>query len=116
MDFADRSCYDRPMRAFICEVKHPGLRRLLPADLVPANELDGLTRGPSRTPAAVVRALLEEPDADDLRTEVTAGRHHDACGLLLNRAIALMTISVSLPHRAGTIVAARLAAAPPSRT
>ena len=104
---ARRPCYDPTMRAFICEIDHHGLRRLWPEDLLPATEMGGLARGPSPKPAAVVRVLLEEPDAEDLRTEVAAGRHHDACGLLLNRAIELMTISVAVPHPAGTSAAAR---------
>ena len=94
------------MKAFVCEIDHHGLHRLLPEDLLPAEELDGLTRGRSRKPAAIIRALLEEPDAEDLRTEVAAGRHHGACGLLLNRAIELMTLSVAVPDPAGPSAAA----------
>ena len=72
----------RPMRAFVCEVDHQGLRRFLPEDFLPAEELAGRAR-PGRRTTAVVWALLEEPDAEDVRTEVGAGRHHEratCCG------------------------------------
>jgi hypothetical protein len=95
------------MMVFVCEVDHHGLRRLRPEDLLPAEDLDSLSRGRSHEPTAVVRALLEEPDAEDLRTEVAAGRHHEACGLLVNRAVELTTISVSVPDPAGIGSAAR---------
>lgn len=95
------------MRAFVCELDHHGLRRLMPEDLLPAEELTRRAAGPSRRPSAVVRVLLEEPDAEALRDEIAAGRHHEACGLLLNRAIELLTLSVAEPESPGTNTAAR---------
>src|SRR4051794_12464110 len=92
MDFDRRPCYDRPMRAFVCELDHHGLRRLLPEDLLPAEELSRLARAPRPPLTAVVWALLHEPDAEDLRAEVGSGRHHDACDLLLNRAVELIPL------------------------
>jgi hypothetical protein len=84
------------MRAFVCEIDHHGLRRLLPEDLLQAEEIHSLARGPSRRLLAVVWALLEEPDAEDLRAEVEAGRCRDALGLLLNRAIKLTHAAAAL--------------------
>ena len=101
----------RPMRAFVCEVDHHGLRRLLPEDLLPAEELRRLARGSAPRPTAVVWALLDEPDAEALRAEVDAGRHHDACGLLLNRAVELLPLGAVVPVAAS----ARPAANTPSR-
>jgi hypothetical protein len=97
------------MRAFVCEVDHHGLRRLLPEDLLPAEELRRLARDSSRRPAAVVRALLDETDAEDLRAEVAAGRYGDACGTLLNRAVELLPLASVMP------APARSAATTPSR-
>jgi hypothetical protein len=88
------------MRAFVCEVDTCGLRRLRPDDLLPPEELRRLARDSARRPAAVVWALLEEPDAEDLRAEVGAGRHHDACGTLLNRAVELIPLVAALPETA----------------
>src|SRR5918995_1098758 len=85
------------MRAFVCEVDHHGLRRLLPEDLPPIEELGRLARASARRPAALVWALLDEPDADDLRAEFDAGRHRDACGLLLNRAVELLSLGAAMP-------------------
>jgi hypothetical protein len=97
MDFVGRSCYDRPMRAFVCEVDSCGLRRLLPEDLLPVEELGRLALGTAPRPTAVLWALLKEPDAEDLRAVVDSGRHHDACGLLLNRAVELLPLWAAMP-------------------
>jgi hypothetical protein len=81
------------MRAFVCEVDHHGLRRLLPEHLLSAEELAGLARAPCRRSSAVVWALLEETDAEVVRTEVGAGHHDDACDLLLNRAVEILPLA-----------------------
>jgi hypothetical protein len=62
---AGRSCHDRPMRAFICEVDQHGLRRLVPEDLVPGDELTRYASAPSPPPTTVARALLADGDAED---------------------------------------------------
>jgi hypothetical protein len=84
------------MRAFVCEIDHHGLRRLRPEDLLSAEEIHSLARGPSRRRLSVIWALLEEPDAEDLRAEVEAGRCRGALGLLLNRAIELIHVAAAL--------------------
>jgi hypothetical protein len=84
------------MRAFVCEIDHHGLRRLRPEELLPAVEILGLARGPYRRRLSVIWALLEEPDAEDLRAEVEAGRCRDALGLLLNRAVELIHVAAAL--------------------
>ncbi len=97
MDLARHSCYDRPMRAFVCEVDHHGLRRLLPEHLLTAEEMAGLARAPSRPSSAIVWALLEEPDAEALLVEMGAGRRRDACDLLEALAVELLPIAAALP-------------------
>lgn len=84
--------YDRAMKAFVCELDQHGLRRLTPEHLLSAEELGRLVRRAAPRPTAVVWALLEEPDAEDLRAEFGAGHHRDACGTLLNRAVELLPI------------------------
>jgi hypothetical protein len=98
----------RPMKAFVCEFDPSGLRRLLPESLLSAEELRRLARAPARRgrPAAVVWALLNDEDAEDLRAEVEAGRPRDACGLLLNRAVELLPIAAAVPEAAATSAAA----------
>jgi hypothetical protein len=93
MDFVGGPCYDRAMRAFVCEVDYQGLHDFLPEHLLPAEELARLARAPRRRSSAVIWALLDEADADDVRAEVGAGRHRDACGLLLNRAVEILPIA-----------------------
>jgi hypothetical protein len=78
------------MRAFICEVDHHGLRRLLPEDLLPAEQPRRLARISSGRPPAFVWALVDDPDVEDLRSRVNARSHSDAFGLLLNRAVKIL--------------------------
>jgi hypothetical protein len=85
------------MRAYVCEVDHHGLRRLQPEDLLTAEERRCLARVPSRRSSAIFWALLDEPVAEDLRAEVGAGHHREACGLLLNRAVELISFADAEP-------------------
>jgi hypothetical protein len=95
---AGRPCYDRPMRAFVCEVDGHGLRRLVPEDLLPGSELVRYARARSLRPSATAAwALLADGDAEDLRADVHAGRHQEACSLLLNRAVELLSLGAVLP-------------------
>lgn len=97
MDPVESSCYDRPMRAFVCEFDHQGRRRILPEDVLPSEELSRLARASGRRSIALVWAMLDESDAEDLRHEVGSGRTDDACGLLLNRAVEFLPITLALP-------------------
>ena len=85
------------MRAFVCEVDSSGLRRFTPEDLIPKDELRRLARGLPRRPATLFWTLLADDAADDLRADVGAGRHADACGLLLNRAVELIPLRAAAP-------------------
>ena len=42
--------------------------------------------------------LLDDGDAESIRSEVAAGHHDAACGLLLNRAIELLSIAAAMPE------------------
>ena len=95
MACAGPSCYDSAMKAFVCEVDQSGLRRLVPEDLVPVDELGQLVRSPRGQPTTLVWALLADGDAEDLREDVRAGRHRAACGLLLNRAVELLSLGAA---------------------
>ena len=98
MVWAARPCSDRPMRAFVCEFDGHGLRRLVPEDLVPGDELVQYARARSRRSATTAAwALLAEGDAEDLRAVGHAGRHREACGLFLNRAVELLSLGAVLP-------------------
>jgi hypothetical protein len=85
------------MRAFVCEVDYHGLRRLLPEDLLPAEELARLARLPSRRPITVAWALLDEAAVEALYEDVRSGRHREACGVLLNRAVELVSLRAVAP-------------------
>src|SRR3954453_10600287 len=92
------SCYDRTMRAFLCEVDATGLRRLLSEDVLAADGVRRSARGRFARPTTVARALLDDGDAESIRSAVAAGRHEAACGLLPNRAIDLLPIAAALPE------------------
>jgi hypothetical protein len=85
----------RLMRAFVGEIDDRGFHGFLPEYLLPAEELARLARVPCRQSSAVVWALLEESDADVVRTEIGAGRHHDAFELLMNRAVELLPLAAA---------------------
>jgi hypothetical protein len=80
------------MRAFLCEVGHDGLRRLLPEVEAPFDVRPQPERAWHERPTALVWALLAEDDAEDLRADVEAGRHAEACGLFLNRALEIIAL------------------------
>src|SRR4051812_15559620 len=46
----------------------------------------------------VVWVLLDPGDAEAIRAEVASGRHWDACGLLLNRALELLSLAEANPE------------------
>jgi hypothetical protein len=84
------------MRAFVCGIDHHGLRRLLPEELLPAEVLRRLACGSSGRTPAFVRVLVEDPDAEDLRTQVRAGCHGDAFGLLIDRAVEVLPLGAAV--------------------
>jgi hypothetical protein len=86
------------MKAIVGELDQSGLRRLLPTGTDPNEALHRYGELRPKHPAALVWALLpNEEDAEDLRTDVAAGRHGEACTLLLNRAVELLTLSLEGP-------------------
>jgi hypothetical protein len=91
------------MKAFVCEVDHAGLRRFLPEDSVPADGLSYYARTRFARPTTVAWALLEDRDAEAIRAEVAAGRTDAARGLLLNRAIELISLASAMPGPAHTV-------------
>ncbi len=92
------SCYDRTMRAFLCEVDEAGLRRLIPEDVLAGDGVRGYLRHRFARPTTVAWTLLDYGDAESIRSEVAAGHHEAACGLLLNRAIELLSLAAALPE------------------
>ena len=92
------SCYDHTMRAFICEVDETGLRRLLSEDVLAGDGVRGSTRHRFARPTTVAWTLLDDGDAESIRSAVAAGHHNAACGLLLNRAIELLSLAAALPE------------------
>ena len=86
------------MRAFICEVDETGLRRLLSEDVLAGDVVRCYTRHRFARPTTVAWTLLDDGDAESIRSEVAAGHHSAACGLLLNRAIELLPIAAAMPE------------------
>lgn len=85
------------MKAFIGEVNSHGLRRIIPEELLPNDALNRYTRTRFARPTSLVRALLEDVDAESLRAEVLSGRYDNACNLLLNLAVELVGLASIVP-------------------
>src|SRR4051794_16390611 len=80
-------CYRSLMRAYLTQVTHSDLRRFVPEDLIPEDLLHRLIREWSSPATIVLGAVLDDEDAEAVREELAAGRHREACGLLLDRAV-----------------------------
>ena len=83
------------MRAFVGEIDQDGLRRFVPEELVGDDAREHSARAQSARPTTLVWTLLDDQDAEAVRAEVHAGRHRDACGLLLNRAVELISLGAA---------------------
>jgi hypothetical protein len=81
------------MRAFLCEVDHAGLRRLLSEEAVRGDAAQLRLWARTATSWAAVWALLDD---NAIRAEVSADSPGDACGLLLNRAIEPLPVAAAL--------------------
>jgi hypothetical protein len=85
------------MKAFVGEVDHFGLRRLLPEDVVLREMLGHYTRAHRTEATTVIRVLLDDRDAEVIRAKIVAGRFDDACGQLLNQAVELVALCPVVP-------------------
>jgi hypothetical protein len=84
------------MRAYVGEIDQGGLRRFVPEELVRDEPRGHSAPTHSARPTTLVWTLLDDEDAEAVRAAVHAGRHHDACGLLLNRAVELIPLGAVL--------------------
>ena len=90
------------MRAYAAAVDQMGLRWFLPEEVIPRELLrHSVGSGLSRSTTAVW-ALVADEDAEAIRADLNAGRHHDACNVLLNRAVELLSLPSVLPDLSGT--------------
>ena len=95
------------MRAFICEVDETGLRRLLSEDVLAGDGVRRYTRHRFARPTTVAWTLLDDGDAESIRSEVAAGHHDAACGLLLNLAVELVSLGSPSPGRSRELLVSR---------
>ena len=88
------------MRAYAGTVDQRGLRWFLPEEAIPRDLLrHSVVAGLTRSTTAVW-ALVADEDAEAIRADLSAGRHRDACNLLLNRAVELLPLSSGAPELA----------------
>jgi hypothetical protein len=80
------------MRAYLGQIDHSGLRRFLPEDANPPEMVAQLAREWSSPSTAAVRAVLADEDAEALRRALRAGDHGEACSLLLDRVVEVLTL------------------------
>src|SRR4051794_26913392 len=79
--------YESPMRAYLGQIDHSGLRRFLLEDWIPADSIGPLVREWSSPTTGVVRAVVADEDAEAIRYELRAGAHGEAFTLLLDRSV-----------------------------
>jgi hypothetical protein len=82
-------------------VDQAGLRWLLPDDVIPNLLRHDVRRCFTRS-MTIVGVLLDDDDAEAIRSDLTAGHHQDPCNLLRNRAVELLSLRSALPDLAGT--------------
>ena len=88
------------MRAYVGAVDHLGLRWFVPEDVIPRDLLLHFVRSwPTRSTTAVW-VLVNDEDAEAIRTDLSAGNPGLACNLLLNRAIELLSLVSVTPELA----------------
>jgi len=90
------------MRAFVCEIDDRGVNQFLPEHFLPGDELARIAHLSPQPTSAIVWALLEEPDAEAMRTELGAGS--DAYDLLLYCAVEILAIALAVPDAASNRV------------
>ena len=89
------------MRAYAGAVDQRGLHWFLPEEVLPRDLLrHSVVAGLTRSTTAIW-ALVADEDAEAIRADLSAGRHRDACNLLLNRAVELLTLLSGAPDLAG---------------
>ena len=90
------------MRAYSGIVDQRGLRWFLPEEVIPRDLLrHSVVTGMSRSTTAVW-AIVADEDAEAIRADLSAGRHGDACNLLLNRAVELLSLLSVLSDHSST--------------
>ena len=92
------SCHQPTMRAFLCEVDATVSAGAFSEDVLAGDGVRGYVRHRFARPTTVAWTLLEDGDAESIRSAVATGHHDVACGLLLNRAIELLSIAAAMPE------------------
>jgi hypothetical protein len=80
------------------QVDRTGLRRFLFEDVIPPDSIGPLVRERSSPTTTVIRAVVSNEDTEAHRHVLRAGDHGEACSLLLDRAVEVLTIGKSVPR------------------
>lgn len=97
MAWAFPMCYEFPMRAHVGQIDHSGVRRFLLGDWIPADSIGQLVRELTSPTTRVVRAVVDEEDAEVIRRELRAGDHGEAFSLLLDRLVEILALDEHAP-------------------
>src|SRR5689334_8190181 len=90
------------MKAYVGTVDQIGLRWFLAEDVIPKDLLRHYPHEWTTLSSTVVWALMADEDAEAIRADLSARQHRDACNLLLNRAVELLSLLSVLPDFSGT--------------
>jgi hypothetical protein len=81
------------MKAYVGCVDHTGLQRFLPEGELPRGVLQELALRWSSPTTTPVWAVLTAIDAEAVHRDLEAGCPRAACGLLLNRAVEILSLA-----------------------
>ena len=88
------------MRAYAGTVDQGGLRWFLPEEVIPRELLRHALKGGLTHATTAVWALLTDEDAEAIRAALSVDRPGEACNLLLNRAVELLSLTSGSPDLA----------------
>jgi hypothetical protein len=89
------------MKAYVGSVDQAGLRWFLPEDVMKDLLQHDVRRWLTESTTAVW-ALLHDEAAEAIRADLISGHHRDACNLLLNRAVKLLSLLSVVPDLSGS--------------
>jgi hypothetical protein len=85
------------MKAYVAQLAQTELRQFVSEDALPEDVMADLIREWSLPERTAVWAVLDDDAAQVVREELAAGRHREACGILLDRAVEVRPLLPDVP-------------------
>jgi hypothetical protein len=104
------------MRAYVAQLAESEPRRFVPEDALPQDVMSQLIREWSLPAMTTFWTVLGDEGAEAAREELAAGRHRDACGVLLERAVEFRPIVADVSGSSPRTLSAGWSSPHPSRS